>query len=725
MPDQRSLAKKIIEKTVKLFARAYFRLFHNLKIVGWENIPKTPGKLIIIANHGSYLDGPLLWAYLPLRLKILVDRITAQKPWLRLFMSNEYAVQIDPLNSFALKDVVEKVNQGTPLLVFPEGRRTATGSLMKIYEGTGFVAYKTGASILPVHLKNTELTISSRKKGRKKLFAPLTITIGKLQPPVQVGHVSGKRRKKEAASIIYTMLAEMSFNANYRPVTLGREFIDLCREYKNCIAFKDVTLKEISYSRALAGAFLFSDYFKKYPDKNIGVLLPNLTVTALIFYGLQLCGKVPAMLNYSGGRVGIKQAMELADLNVIITSRQFLEKIKLELSTFENKDVVFIEDLPAEFGIINKMKAFWKSRQAKAYYSSAPHYQETALILFTSGSEGMPKGVCLTHQNINANIYQSLAKIDINDNDFVLNALPIFHSFGLTVGTLMPLYKGAKVYLYVSPLHYRVVPEIAYDQSCTILLGTNTFLNGYSKKANAYDFYSLKYIFCGAEALSDSLFLKYAKTYGIRILSGYGATECAPVVSINNALEHEYGSVGKFLPGIEYKVVPVEDIDAKNGKTGRLYVKGPNVMKGYLKNDKANHKYLVEDQGWYDTGDIVELTDTGFLRIVGRMKRFAKISGEMVSLTAIEEALSGQFGERKEIAVMAVTDEKKGEKLMVVVNNQKIELKDIREKLKVKGFSELAHPREIQFLKEIPKLGTGKVDYVRLKEIVIKEGEVI
>ncbi|MFH1259714.1 MAG: AMP-binding protein [Elusimicrobiota bacterium] len=719
MSDQHSLAATVAEKALRIFFRIYFRLVHRIKIEGLENVPKDFDKLIVIANHASYVDGPLIWAFLGLNFKILVDRVRAQDPLIRPFMQNRHTVQIDPLNSLSLKGVIKIVKEGTPLLVFPEGRRTTTGSLMKIYEGTGFMAYKTGAKILPIYLKNTDNTITSCKPGAKKFFSPLTMTIGKLQESVKVDYLPPKQRKKEAANQIYKMLREICFLANNKPQTLAGEFIRVCRERKSAIAFKDITRKEVSYKKSLTGAFALGDYFAGNPEKNIGILLPNLTVTVLLFIGLLLKKKVPAFLNYSSGTNALKQAMELADLKTIITSREFLKKLNIDPKVFADKNLIYIEDVRNQINFAAKLKALWKSRFPHLYYSAqTEESQETALILFTSGSEGVPKGVCLSHENILTNIHQSLASIDVRQTDFFLNALPLFHSFGLTAGTLFPLFAGAKVFLYLSPLHYRVVPEIAYDQNCTIMLGTNTFLNGFSKKAHPYDFYCMRYIFCGAEALTETVFNKYAKTYGIRVMSGYGATECSPTISINNALAYEHGTVGKFLPGIEHKLIPVEGIETEGGRVGRLYVRGKNVMKGYLKNEKANHKYLVEDQGWYDTGDIVEITETGFLKIVGRMKRFAKISGEMVSLTAIEEALAGQFGERSETAILAVPDEKKGEKLILITNSPKIDLKDAREILKTKGLSELAQPREIRYLKEIPKLGTGKVDYVKLKEIV-------
>lgn len=267
-------------------------------------------------------------------------------------------------------------------------------------------------------------------------------------------------------------------------------------------------------------------------------------------------------------------------------------------------------------------------------------------MLFTSGSEGLPKGVELTHHNLLANLRQALCVIDIHDRDRMFNALPLFHSFGLTVGTLLPLFRGAFTFLYPSPLHYRVVPTMVYFNDCTIMLGTNTFLAGYARKAHSMDFHSLRYLVAGAEKLQDVTFSTWARRFGIRVLEGYGVTECSPVVSVNTPMFCKHGTAGRLLPGIEYKLEPVEGI----AEGGRLHVRGPNVMRGYL-NPEVNAKFLKLG-GWYDTGDIARVDEEGFLAILGRLKRFAKISGEMISLTAVEEALAGafpQFGSRFQI----------------------------------------------------------------------------
>ena len=334
------------------------------------------------------------------------------------------------------------------------------------------------------------------------------------------------------------------------------------------------------------------------------------------------------------------------------------------------------------------------------------------MIVFTSGSEGVPKGVELTHGNILANIRQMLAVTDLTDGDRLFNCLPLFHSFGLTTGAFLPLVRGIYVFLYPSPLHYRTVPSVLYDRDCTVFISTNTFLNGYARKAHPYDFRSLRYLFAAAEKLQEATALAWSQKYGVRILEGYGATECAPCLSVNTPLEPRYGSVGRLLPGMECKLEPVEGV----AEGGRLFVRGPNVMKGYL-NAEANRKFKALG-GWYDTGDIVGLDAEGYLHILGRMKRFAKVSGEMVSLTAVEDALAGAFphyGLHCQIAVITRPEENKGEALIAVTNEPKLTLDEIRDAIKAKGLTNLSVPREIKVVKEIPKLGTGKVNHRELQ----------
>ena len=283
------------------------------------------------------------------------------------------------------------------------------------------------------------------------------------------------------------------------------------------------------------------------------------------------------------------------------------------------------------------------------------------------------------------------------------------------VGTLLPLVRGMAVFIYPSPLHYRVVPTVFYQADCTIMLGTNTFLNGYARKANPYDFRSLRYMFAAAEKLQEATATTWAQRFGVRVLEGYGATECSPCVSVNMPMNPRQSSVGELLPGMECRVEQVEGVT----EGGRLFVRGPNVMKGYLNAD-ANAKFQSLG-GWYDTGDIVSVDADNFLHILGRLKRFAKVSGEMVSLTAVEEALAGAFlhyGLRFAVAVVARPDEDKGERLIAVTNEPRLTLEEIRAAIKAKGLSNLAVPREVKAVREIPKLGTGKVNHRELEKLI-------
>jgi acyl-[acyl-carrier-protein]-phospholipid O-acyltransferase/long-chain-fatty-acid--[acyl-carrier-protein] ligase len=409
----------------------------------------------------------------------------------------------------------------------------------------------------------------------------------------------------------------------------------------------------------------------------------------------------------------------LAGLKQIITSRVFLERAKLNVEPFTQAgiEIIFLDDVRATR--LQKLLALlriWFNPRAAIRTAQLPNAgANAAVVLFTSGSEGLPKGVELTHTNLLANIRQMFAVMDIHDADRVFNCLPLFHSFGLTVGTLLGLVRGIYVSIYPSPLHYRVVPTMLYARYCTIFLSTNTFLTGYARKAHPYDFRSLRYLVTAAEKLQETTANTWMHRFSVGILEGYGATECSPAVSLNTPLWPKHGSVGRMLPGIDYKLEPVAGVEGG----GRLLVRGPNVMRGYL-NPDANAKFKALG-GWYDTGDIVSVDEEGFVFIKGRLKRFAKVSGEMVSLTAVEDALAGafpQYGLRCQIAVVSRPDEHKGESLIAATNEPRLRLEEIRAVIKAHGWPNLWVPREVKHIRELPKLGTGKIDHRELEKMI-------
>ena len=334
------------------------------------------------------------------------------------------------------------------------------------------------------------------------------------------------------------------------------------------------------------------------------------------------------------------------------------------------------------------------------------------MVLFTSGSEGRPKGVVLSHGNILANCSQVSARVDFNQLDKVFNALPVFHSFGLTGAMLLPTLGRVAVYMYPSPLHFRIVPEMVYDSNATIIFGTNSFLKGYGRAGDPYDFRSVRYPFAGAEAVQEETQRLWFDKFGLRILTGYGATETGPVLSLNTPMHYRWGTVGRFLPGIEHRLEPVAGLE----RGGRLWVKGPNVMLGYLLYDRPGVLQPPAD-GWYDTGDIVDIDEQGFITILGRAKRFAKIGGEMVSLGAIEEFLH-QLSPDAQHAVVALPDPRKGERVVLVTTDQGLDRETLQKAARERGLSELMLPAEVIHRPDLPLLGTGKTDYPSVQKIV-------
>ena len=333
-----------------------------------------------------------------------------------------------------------------------------------------------------------------------------------------------------------------------------------------------------------------------------------------------------------------------------------------------------------------------------------------AVILFTSGSEGLPKAVLLSHKNLQANVLQIHLAVPFHARDVILNALPMFHSFGLTVGTVLPFIYGVKTYFYPSPLHYRIIPEVAYDLQATAVLGTDTFLYGYGRMANPYDFFSVRFAVVGGEKLKQRTAELWMQKFGVRIFEGYGTTETSPVISVNTPMFYKNGTVGRLLPQIDYRLEKTAGVT--NG--GRLFIKADNVMMGYIKADKP--ETLQKADEWYDTGDIVEIDEDGFLHINGRAKRFAKIGGEMVSLTAVEQVIDEIYTEAKQ-GVIAVADDKKGEKLVLITNAEKADIHDLQKHFRTQGLSELWIPKEVIYMKTPPLLGSGKFDYITAAEM--------
>ena len=366
---------------------------------------------------------------------------------------------------------------------------------------------------------------------------------------------------------------------------------------------------------------------------------------------------------------------------------------------------VWLEDVRAGLGVWDKLRGWVEGRLPWFLPGAGGDPNGAAVVLFTSGSEGSPKGVVLSHRNILANIAQVAAVVDFNASDRVFNAMPMFHSFGLTGGTLLPLLNGVRTFYYPSPLHYRIVPQLIYGTNSTIAFGTDTFLAGWARFAHPYDFYSMRYVFSGAEKVRDETRRLYAERFGVRVLEGYGATETSPVLALNTAMHNRPGAAGRLVPGVQYRLDPVEGI----AEGGRLVVRGPNVMLGYLR-DTAPGVLEPPEGGWYDTGDICRVDGEGFVTILARAKRFAKIAGEMVSMPAAE-GLASELWPGAAHAVVAVPDARKGEALVLLTTQADAEAGALLAHARARGVAEVAVPRVVRVVGALPLLGTGKVDY--------------
>jgi len=706
---------------IRFISRIFARVLFGFKIHNADAL-KATGPVLLVPNHASWFDWWIVGMCLQEDWKFVVSSTRAESHWIFKFvMRNRFTFPIDNASPFAIKEMSNFLKSGGRLVLFAEGRLTETGSLMKLFEGTGFLLEKTNAKIITCYQRNAHRLPYSKHPGWKKIFPRLTIHFGEPQSTPQ--SLSNRFDAREAyTQWLREQLMELQFRIEMKlgPQDLLTAIASMGRARPKSIVLEDVTGQRLNHRMVMVGSEVLSRKFQNLlsPEiERVGLLLPNVNATPITLLALWRLGKVPAILNYSSGVSIMQTCSDLAGVKQIITSQAFLEKAGIDIQPMKKNGIEFIylEEVRKKISVSTKLSILMKHKCRLGKSQFHITQDKTAVVLFTSGSEGIPKGVELTHKNILSNLRQLLVMVDILDTDSIFNCLPMFHSFGLVVGTLLPLCRGLRTTIFPSPLQYRVIPTAVYNSNSTIFLSTNTFLNGYAKKAHPYDFRNVRYLLAGAEKIQQATSDTWARKFGIRITEAYGVTECSPGISANTKADNRFGSVGRILPDMKWKLEPVDGVK----DAGRLFVKGPNVMKGYL-NKEANEAFQSLN-GWYDTGDIVKVDEDGYFWIKGRAKRFAKISGEMVSLTAVEDALAGAFpnhGEDCEIAVIAVTDEDKGEKLIAVTNEPNLTTSEIRNAVADAGLINLCTPREIHVLKEIPKLGTGKLNHREAQRLV-------
>jgi acyl-[acyl-carrier-protein]-phospholipid O-acyltransferase/long-chain-fatty-acid--[acyl-carrier-protein] ligase len=482
------------------------------------------------------------------------------------------------------------------------------------------------------------------------------------------------------------------------------------------VALVDGDERALTYDDIVRAALALGNALKKgtRPGESVGIMLPAGAAAAIAFFAVSAYGRVPAMLNFTTGAAGLKSALRTAQIKRIITAHRFIEIGKFEDLVAELKgsaELVYLEDVRGKLSVIDKAKAA-VGQFVPRLVTSRPAHDMPAVILFTSGTEGDPKGVALSHLNLLSNVEQVRSHIALYPSDILFNPLPTFHCFGLTVGALMPLLLGIKVVFHPTPLQPREIARRIRESGATILLSTDTFISQYARAGDQGDLNSLRLAVCGAERLRDETRALLRKKYSIELLEGYGVTETAPVIAANQPGANRPGTVGRLVQGMESRLEPVEGIP----NAGRLVVRGPNVMLGYIKPD--NPGVIVPPAGgWHDTGDVVSIDEEGFIAIKGRLKRFAKIGGETVSLAVVESCASALWPDYSHAAI-AIAGDRRGEEIVLVTTCPDAKRTDFAGWVSNHGVSELAIPRRFVEVEAVPVLGTGKTDYTKVTKTV-------
>jgi acyl-[acyl-carrier-protein]-phospholipid O-acyltransferase/long-chain-fatty-acid--[acyl-carrier-protein] ligase len=697
--------------------RIVWRLALRLEVVGLETIDRSGARNIIAVNHVSFLDAPIVLSLLDDAPVVAIDSAMGKHWWIKPFLKLCDARQLDPTRPMAARALVNEVKRGRRLVIFPEGRSAVTGSLIKIFDGAAIIAEKGDALVTPVRVDGPDRTPFSRlptTQVRRRWFPKTTLTFA---PPRRIDidpNLRGHARRRAAGSALYDIMSDLVFATTNYQRTLLAAFEDGARDRESGrVILEDPiagTLKQRRFRLAVA-LLARKIVALTTAGETVGLMLPSANAAAIAFMAVQAAGRVAAMLNFTSGAFNLIAACRTAKIHLVLCSRGFIEKGKLEdvVQQMEaHVRFVWLEDLRDGATVLDKARAVLdRGRQFAPRRPSDP-----AVVLFTSGSEGMPKGVVLSHANLLVNVAQITARFDFTTEDIIFCPLPIFHAFGLTSGLLLPMMTGMKTYLYPTPLHYRQIPELVYNSNATALFGTDTFLAGYARFANPYDFHLVRYLVCGAEPVKPETRRVYMEKFGLRILEGYGLTEASPVVAVNTHMFNRSGSVGRLLPAVEHRLESVPGID----DGGRLFVRGPNVMAGYYRADNPG-EIEPPPLGWHDTGDVVAIDRDGFVWIKGRLKRFANIAGEMVSLGAVEDFAASLWPDNPP-AVVAAPDSKKGERIVMATTKLGATRSEVQAWMKIKGASEIMAPAVVLVLEALPLLGSGKIDYVELAKIV-------
>lgn len=676
----------------------------------------APTPVIYVVSHQSRFEPALMLSLLPDDTLHILDEASARSLWLEPWRELGRTIAFNAEHLFVSRRLVRVLKGKGRLAVYLPDDVEPDLKSFRLFRAVTRIAMQADAAIVPIFVagaRDLPVSLTPKDRAPRHWFPQLSISV--LEPMTIAELVARNPDQASNTNALFDRIAEARlFGSNLdRGLFLAmRDAAD--RTGASHPIIEDVISGSLSYRKMFIGARVLGRRFEAVtaPGEAVGVLLPNANGVVLSFVGLLSAGRIAALINYTAGPASVTAAVRTAVIRTVISSRAFVEKAGLAdiIAAVEagGAKMLWLEDVRASVTALEKLTAavLWRfplQRQDAA---------KPAVILFTSGSEGTPKAVVLSHRNLHTNAMQAEARITISPSDILLNVLPVFHSFGLTGGTILPLVTGVKLFLYPSPLHYKIIPEIARKVKPTVMFGTDTFLANYARTAKDGDFSSLRFVVAGAEAVKPETRRVYRERFDASIIEGFGLTEAAPVVAVNTAIHGRDGTVGRPLPAMRMKLEPVEGIE----DAGRLWLDGPNLMMGYMTADRPGELQPLD--GWLDTGDIVSVDREGFITIRGRAKRFAKIAGEMVSLGAVEMLVQSLWPEERHAAV-AVPDKRRGERIVLITTADDADPEELRAFGKKAGAAELMVPNDIVKVEEIPVLGSGKTDYVSTRKLAI------
>ena len=677
----------------------------------------APAPVIYVVTHRSRIDPALMLSLLPDDTLHILDEASARSPWLEPWRELARTIAFNAEHVFVSRRLVRVLRGRGRLAVYIPEAVEPDLKAFRLYRAVARIAAQADARIVPIFVGGAGDLRCALKPApaTRRWFPRLRLSVLEPMTLAELAARSGEAFTT-ASNALFDRCAEARLAATDPDRSLFLAMRDAAdRVGAAHIVVEDVVTGALSYRALFTGARVLGRRLEAAtaPGEAVGVLLPNANGVVLTMLGLVSAGRVAAMINYTAGPANVTSAIRTAVVRSVVSSKAFIEKADLGdiVAAAEKGGAKFIwlEDGRAGVGIFEKLAAALLWRLPLQRQDAA----KPAVILFTSGSEGTPKAVVLSNRNLVANAMQAEARVTISPADTLLNVLPVFHSFGLTGGTVLPLVTGVKLFLYPSPLHYKLIPEIARKVRPTVMFGTDTFLANYARTAKDGDFSSLRFVVAGAEAVRPETRRTWRERFQAEIIEGFGLTEAAPVVSVNTAIHNRDGTVGRLLPGIRMKLEPVEGIP----EGGQLWLDGPNMMMGYMTADRPGE--LQPLQGWHDTGDIVSVDREGFVTIRGRAKRFAKIGGEMVSLGAVEMLVQALWPEEHHAAV-AVPDKRRGERIVLVTTAGDADTEKLRQYGRKAGAAELMVPDDIIKVEEIPVLGSGKTDYVSARKLAME-----